>query len=865
MRRRLFLLAAAAVAALTLPAMPAVAVPLTWSAPAIVDHEQPLANRHAITSIACPADDFCLAADADGFVVRSANASAAAPTWSLPRRVTGGSIGAVSCPTTTLCAAVSGTEVAISQDGGQQWTLADGPSPSGLTSLSCPTASLCVAVDFQGNAARTTNPQAARPSWSTPQAIDPGRRLLAVSCTSSALCAAIDDSGNVLFTTDPAAATPSWSAPAAIPGAAGLTGIACPSTGLCVAVDDNGAVHRTTDPIAATPTWTSAAVTGRALRSVACPSASRCVASGAQTLLVTTNASAATPTWSETPVAGHVYVAAACAPSFCVAGTSEGRVSATTGAGAPASTWSAPFDADGTNATGGVACPSESLCVIATDAGRIASSTQPTLSDPAWRLTPVAGSWLDVACPSAGLCVAVGERGRIGQSSDPGAASPTWRTSGVLVGADLVAVSCATESFCLAVTSTGQSRATTSPAAGVSSWSAPAPIPGAGEPTGVSCPSTTLCAVSDNSGNVFTTTDPAAAQPTWAASSLSFLPQLDVACPTTGLCVTTDFQGNVRVTTDPTAATPRWSQAGRASGRLGCPSASFCAAAASGVVLTTTDPATPALWGTAYPLAFDDLAALDVGCASASLCVADDDDGRAAIGVAAPTNVAPPAVAGSAAVGETLAATAGAWTAAPAISSRWLRCLAFGCTPIASGPTYVVTSADVGATLRVEETAANAAGTVTAASAPTAVVPAPPPAAPGPPPPGPSATRRTPPSAAAIRRGLTRLLAVGGRAGRLGALAKRGRYTTTFSALTPGRLRVTWSTVPKAKKAKARTLATAGITIKRAGRVTVTLKLTKAFKRLAHRAKRLKIRVTATFTPTGRKAVTSAKTVTLKR
>jgi hypothetical protein len=95
---------------------------------------------------------------------------------------------------------------------------------------------------------------------------------------------------------------------------------------------------------------------------------------------------------------------------------------------------------------------------------------------------------------------------------------------------------------------------------------------------------------------------------------------------------------------------------------------------------------------------------------------------------APPVNVAPPTIAGTPQVGQTLTAQgAGTWTGNPSeLRFQWLRCDASGgaCVSVAGAAagTYVVTSADLGSTLRVAVTARNAAGETTAVSAPTATV-----------------------------------------------------------------------------------------------------------------------------------------------
>lgn len=92
-----------------------------------------------------------------------------------------------------------------------------------------------------------------------------------------------------------------------------------------------------------------------------------------------------------------------------------------------------------------------------------------------------------------------------------------------------------------------------------------------------------------------------------------------------------------------------------------------------------------------------------------------------------PINATVPTIAGTAQVNQTLTATAGTWKNGPAkLAYQWQRCDAAGANcvaiPGATALTYVVQAADVGATLRVTETATNAIGTVTASSLQTAAV-----------------------------------------------------------------------------------------------------------------------------------------------
>jgi hypothetical protein len=93
----------------------------------------------------------------------------------------------------------------------------------------------------------------------------------------------------------------------------------------------------------------------------------------------------------------------------------------------------------------------------------------------------------------------------------------------------------------------------------------------------------------------------------------------------------------------------------------------------------------------------------------------------------APVNTTPPSISGSASVGTTLTASPGDWDHEPSTYAyQWERCDAVGdnCDPIndAEGPTYLVTTGDLGSRLRVSVTATNSVGPGSATSALTDVV-----------------------------------------------------------------------------------------------------------------------------------------------
>jgi hypothetical protein len=101
---------------------------------------------------------------------------------------------------------------------------------------------------------------------------------------------------------------------------------------------------------------------------------------------------------------------------------------------------------------------------------------------------------------------------------------------------------------------------------------------------------------------------------------------------------------------------------------------------------------------------------------------------QTAVVTAAPANTSLPSISGTAQVGQTLTADPGTWSGTQPISYayQWQRCDGSGnnCSAVTGATTqsYVVSSADSSATLRVVVTASNSAGSSSATSAPTAVV-----------------------------------------------------------------------------------------------------------------------------------------------
>ena len=323
-------------------------------------------------------------------------------------------------------------------------------------------------------------------------------------------------------------------------------------------------------------------------------------------------------------------------------------------------------------------------------------------------------------------------------------------------------LACPTSTLCVAVDSAERMLVSTDPAGGASSWSAPASIGLAGI-TGLACPTAALCVATDYQGHLTTSTNPAGGASTWsAAATIDPVGITQLQCPSSALCVAIDWNSRVLASTNPAGGASTWSAPSSLSAyvdQLACPSSGLCLATGfHGDVLTSIDPAGGAFaWST--PTNADDPSQYisGIACPTSTLCILSDNTGNVIVGTApsVPSNTAPPTISGTAQQGQTLTEANGSWTSSPtSYAYQWQRCDASGsnCQPIggAESPSYALTAADVGATVRVQETASNVSGagtpvvsqqTPVVQAAPsggtsnttttTATTPAPPPAATG--------------------------------------------------------------------------------------------------------------------------------------
>ncbi|MDT5023789.1 MAG: hypothetical protein QOE61_215, partial [Micromonosporaceae bacterium] len=213
-----------------------------------------------------------------------------------------------------------------------------------------------------------------------------------------------------------------------------------------------------------------------------------------------------------------------------------------------------------------------------------------------------------------------------------------------------------------------------------------------------------------------------------------------------------------------------------------------------------------------------------------------------------PANSSPPAVTGTAKIGQNLSASTGAWSGSSPLSYvyQWQLCRS-ACANVvgATNASFLLSAATTGAHVRVVVTASNPAGHASAAS------------------------RRVGPVAATpVLALLLRQLRPTGHAAKVRALLTNGGYTFSFRELAAGRVRISWYLVPTGApltKGKVNPLlvATGHAKLTHAGRTKVTIKLTtRGTSALKHGTGR-KLTAKGAFTPRGKKTVTAIRMFTL--
>ncbi len=276
-----------------------------------------------------------------------------------------------------------------------------------------------------------------------------------------------------------------------------LSAVACPSATTCLAVGSGPsqgavAVASVTGSVA---TWgalePSSGDAGNffAWSAIACPSATTCLAVGADDAnAVITVATLSAGTWSWTPTtelpndasgAGSLAAIACPSATTCLAVGADGNsVGIATVATATAGgwTWSPETtllaDSSGQGGLSAIACPSATTCVAVGSDGSLGVAAGATGTGATWTWGPESaielgaasaglGGLNGVACASAATCVAVGSDNSdaVVTSGTRGATGWTWEPEQIVTpdasgGGELSAVACPSSAVCVAVGST---------------------------------------------------------------------------------------------------------------------------------------------------------------------------------------------------------------------------------------------------------------------------------------------------------------------------------------------------------------------------------------------------------------------------
>jgi hypothetical protein len=432
-----------------------------------------LSPSKPITAIACPSDDLCVAVDSAGEILTSDDPAGGAATWqvaSVDSANNNGTSGftSLACASTSLCVAgdVAGHVFTTSNPAGgaSTWTSAEidpqppcysyhgaGECAGVIYGVSCPSTTACVAIDGSDHLLTSTNPTGGPGAWASTGTLG----VESVTCPSTTLCLA-PGNGSVLFSTTPFASGATFSQALYFDGNPELPGLACRPT-FCAAVDSGGHVHTTADP--ATGPWSTTNLNTVGLDTISCPSAQLCATmtySGETS--ISTDPTASDPTWvtADLGLAGFIDCPTT---QLCLAENNHAQLAVSTDPTGGQQAWMIHNVYARLGLTG-IACPTRHFCILTTREGQIAVTHHPAGPASAWRLEnidpgqnpltvhrPVLES---ISCPSRSFCAVTDDEGHVVTSRDPGSAHADWQRHRIYGNQPLGGVTCASDALCVA-------------------------------------------------------------------------------------------------------------------------------------------------------------------------------------------------------------------------------------------------------------------------------------------------------------------------------------------------------------------------------------------------------------------------------
>jgi len=153
-----------------------------------------------LVGITCPTSSMCRAVVGTSVLDWDGGTWSQEPvpwTTSLPAGATGApQAAAIGCPTTTLCAIVSGSDLWVDEPG-QPWTPPEAIDPEGgLDSISCPTATFCMAADEHGSVLQWNGGAWSAPARVVPMATEYTGDPTTVSCSDDTFCMVVNGDGD---------------------------------------------------------------------------------------------------------------------------------------------------------------------------------------------------------------------------------------------------------------------------------------------------------------------------------------------------------------------------------------------------------------------------------------------------------------------------------------------------------------------------------------------------------------------------------------------------------------------------------------------------------------------------------------------
>lgn len=443
-----------------------------------------------------------------------------------------------------------------------------------------------------------------------------------------------------------AGAALSWSSPISVdgPGGSSLSSVACPSATLCVAVD---AANREVSfdprsPGMPTPVTIAAGVGG--LAAVACASVNECTAvSKYGGPVVTFDPSSPTPSSAGSLDNGPFMLGIACpSVSQCTAVDSAGYESSFDQS--MLGTFVSPVELN--HAGGGpIACPSATECVVVPNTDELTFDPTTVAQGPVGQPVTISSGNVavfgSVACPSTGQCTAVDlENHEVTFDPRAPAMEPPIAIDGA--GNSMSGVACPSASQCTAVDGHGR-EVTFDPSAQTSRSRALAPVSIEddnlnGKPhalNGVACPLPSQCTAVDGGGQevTFDPQSPGAPTPVEIDPNKTVHKLGAVACPSRSQCTALDASGRA-VTFDPRRRRPLGvvtidpRAKNDASSAFACPSTKQCTATgADDFTEVTFDPRSPRT-PTWFTIAQAVGGLVGVACPSVTQCTGVDAQGE---------------------------------------------------------------------------------------------------------------------------------------------------------------------------------------------------------------------------------------------